>query len=139
MSEDALDNDEEKYLTKLRTDLRDFVQKKTQAAQAFEFAEQYHLATETADGSSHKAAAQHEHFPKDEVIRQIWLTAALSAEETRFQEGSSGVKQDSIQQLQIGHRAHQDSGRRNRPAGKRIARSRLGMQGERTILSCRPR
>jgi tetratricopeptide (TPR) repeat protein len=101
VSEEALDNDEEKYLTKLRTDLRDFVQKKTQAAQAFEFAEQYHLATETADGSSHKAAAQHEHFPKDEVIRQIWLTAAMSAEEMRFQEGSSGVKQDSIQQLQM--------------------------------------
>jgi tetratricopeptide (TPR) repeat protein len=101
VSEEALDNDEEKYLTKLRTDLRDFVQKKTQAAQAFEFAEQYHVATETADASSRKAAAQHEHFPKDEVIRQIWLTAALGAEETRIQEGSSGVKQDSVQQLQM--------------------------------------
>jgi tetratricopeptide (TPR) repeat protein len=101
VAEEALDNEEEEYLTKRRPELRDFVQKKTQAALAFEFAEQYHLATETADASSRKTAAEQEHYPKDEVIRQIWLTAAMSAEEMRAQEGESGVTQDSVQLLQM--------------------------------------
>jgi hypothetical protein len=100
-SEEALDKEEEQHLANRRTELRDFVQEKTQAAQTSEFAEQYHLATERADAGSRKAEEEHRKYPNDEVIRQIWLTAAMSAEDMRVQEGEGGVTQDSVQLLQM--------------------------------------
>ena len=96
----ALDKGQDKYLATRRKELSDYVEKCNQSSKAFQFARQFHNATDIADAGASKSSAEHEHFPEDQTLRQIWLNAALTAEETRAQEGMIGITQESTHLLQ---------------------------------------
>ena len=97
----ALDKGQDAYLAGRRAQLRDYLNQCSKAIKAFQYAYQFHRATELAEEGSKEAEAEHEHFPKDTALRSIWIDFALKTEEARRSEAESTVSQDREALLKV--------------------------------------
>ena len=93
-SKRALHREQESYLIGQRETLRSMFKESTQSADAFQLAHQYHQATLTMDDAMTEAAAEHQHFPEDAVLRHIWFRTVRYASLVRNQEGEKLLSQD---------------------------------------------
>ncbi len=90
----ALDEEEANYLEGRRKKLRDTILSATQAATSFQLSKQFHEATDILDQALKKAAAEHQHFPDDAALKDVWLSTRLLSELVRFLEAKADLTAD---------------------------------------------
>jgi tetratricopeptide (TPR) repeat protein len=91
----ALHQGQEKYLSQRRKELHAMVQEAEQSASAFQLALQFSKATEVMDDACKEAGAEHQHYPNDVELKNIWLNGSLYTEGVRWEEGSWALTSSS--------------------------------------------
>jgi hypothetical protein len=96
VSKQALHKEQESYLARRRDELRALLKESEQSAAAYQLAHQYGKATDALDDACKEAAAEHQHYPNDGALRDIWLWGSLFAEGVRWKEGENALAQESL-------------------------------------------
>ena len=91
----SMDEEEKKFLEERRKQLRDFVDKKFQSSSTYQLNSQYHQATQILEQTSLRAAAEHNRYPDDAALRNIWLDSVLRMADARRAEGNVGEASES--------------------------------------------
>ncbi len=86
----SMDEEEKKFLEQRRKQLRELVDKKFQSANTYQLNLQFHQATLILTQACDRAAAEHNHYPEDAALREIWLDAVTRLANARRDEGDLG-------------------------------------------------
>jgi tetratricopeptide (TPR) repeat protein len=95
----ALDDDEQRFLEDRRNKLKRLIEDSKQGANALLLNMEFHNSTQLMQQADDRATAEHERFPQDDAITEIWLHAIAATAAAQAREGETLRENDSASLL----------------------------------------